>query len=115
MMNCKRCGVQLQDTEMICPICGADNAEHGTETRLIVCDEVDDIVDEVVEEKECKKPVKKIEKLNVNTSVQPVKYKEIGSRSQVTVSFSDGSNVCMKKVIAQSLYPQIFVTLEGDD
>lgn len=115
MMNCKRCGVQLQDSETICPICGTDNAEHGTETRPIVCDEVDNIVDEVVEEKECKKSVKKIEKLNVNTSVQPVKYKEIGNRSQVAVSFSDGSTMCMKMVIAQKLYPQIFATLGGND
>lgn len=115
MMNCKRCGVQLQDSEIICPICGTDNADHGIKTSPIVCDEVEDPVEETVVEKECKKPAKKIEKLNVNTLVQPVKYKEIGSRSQVAVSFSDGSTMCMKMVIAQRLYPQIFATLEGDD
>ena len=115
MMNCKRCGVQLQDSEIICPICGTDNVDHGIKASPIVCDEVVNPVEETVVEKECKKPEMKIEKLNINASVKPVKYKEIGNRAQVAVSFSDGSTMCMKKVIAQSLYPQIFATLEGDD
>ena len=51
----------------------------------------------------------------MNAPVEPVKYTDIGNRSQVAVSFSDGSTMCMKKIIAQSLYPQIFEVSEGGD
>ena len=111
MMNCKHCGGQLEDNVTICPACGIDNSNQEVELSETGCDGTE----EITEEKELKKAAKKIEKINVNAPVEPVKYTDIGNRSQVAVSFSDGSTMCMKKIIAQSLYPQIFEVSEGGD
>lgn len=106
MKVCKRCGTQLLDHEIVCPLCKENNSREDEKSEVF--QESEEVIKETVVKK-------KFEKINVNEPPHPVEYKDIGSRSQVAISFSDGSIMCLRKAVARSLYPQLFVVSEGDD
>lgn len=96
MKNCKICGFQLEDTEMICPVCGSKVTEETTEIHIIDVDDKETVSEINVDEEEetvCKRK-------------EVILIKDIGSHAQVEVSFNDGTTICMKKTVARRLYPE---------
>ncbi len=114
MKNCKACGAQMEDSWDVCPVCKIDNSKMVSEP-IVENDDLALTIEEPVENEIHKTGGRKIEKIDVGVTKKAIKYIDIGKKLQVKVTFSDGSNICMRKQVAQMLYPEIFTDVKGDD
>lgn len=104
MMNCKRCGFQLEDTDIICPVCGSEVNDKTSEMQIDESSEIETGNETETDEiKSCVDDEEVSRKGSERKEV--ISLRDIGTHSQVEITFDDGSTICLRKTVAKRLYP----------
>ena len=98
---CPECQSQIDENDKECPICGTSLVAKE-ETYIPTVD-----VDEALDSERKVDDTTKNEESN-DREPTPISFEDVGSNGQVLISYTNGDEVVLKRVIAMNLYPTLF-------